>query len=351
MSFSITALVPAHNEEQGLGDTLESLLAQTEPFDEIIVVDDCSTDRTWEVALAYGVTVITPDSNQGSKAKAQNYGLASVRTDLVLPVDADTLLAPDYVELIKVPFRDGRVAVAAGCVQTRFENTATERGRSIEYLFGFHFQRPIQNAANSPVVCSGCCSAFRTDELRRFGGFPERTIVEDMDYTWSKQIEGRKAVYVGDAMAWAADPSDLKYLRKQVWRWMAGFFQNVRIHSRHMVRNKPLLLLWVLIAVWDILTAPLWYAMPFVLIFGMHQSVTVTLLWWAVAELVLLTPPLLYAARRRKLPYLRVMRNLPYVYLNKMVNVWYAWRALIVELVAVPLKLTQGLCVYEKGRA
>ncbi|MFC8915880.1 glycosyltransferase [Streptomyces sp. NPDC047821] len=349
--LSVTALVPAHNEEEGLGDTLESLLRQTDPFDEIIVVDDCSTDRTGDVARSYGVTVVRPERNRGSKAKAQNYGLPHVRTDLVLPVDADTLLAPDYVELVKEPFHNEDVAVAAGCVQTRFDETATERGRCIEYLFGFHFQRPIQNAANSPVVCSGCCSAFRTDELRRFGGFPERTIVEDMDYTWSKQVEGRRAVYVGDAVAWAADPSDITYLRKQVWRWMAGFFQNVRLHSKEMALHKPLLMLWVLIACWDIVTAPLWYVMPFFLIFVLHQDVGTTLMWWLGFEMVLMWLPLIYAIRRRHLSWLRILCNFPFVYMNKMVNVFYAWKALLVELIGVPLGLTRGLVTYEKGRA
>ncbi|MFB8775755.1 glycosyltransferase family 2 protein [Streptomyces broussonetiae] len=348
---TISAIVPAHNEEQGLGDTLESLLSQTHPFDEVIVVDDHSTDRTRQVALSYGVTVFTAETNQGSKARAQNYGLRYVWTDLVLPVDADTVLARDYVELILEPFENPRVAVAAGCVLTRFEDTAPERGRSIEYLFGFHFQRPIQNAANSPVVCSGCCSAFRTRELREFGGFPERTVVEDMDYTWSKQEEGRRAVYVGDAVAQAADPSTLTYLRKQVWRWMAGFFQNVRIHTLHLARHKPLLLLWILIAVWDIVTAPLWYAMPFLLIFVWNQGVMMTMLWWMGFELLLLTPPLFYGAHRRKIPYRVVMRNFPYVYLNKVVNTYYAWKALLVELVLVPLRLSKGLVTYEKGRA
>ncbi|MFF4285704.1 hypothetical protein ACFY0R_10295 [Streptomyces sp. NPDC001633] len=47
-------------------------------------------------------------------------------------------------------------------------------------LFGFHWHRPIQARANSPMVCSGCCSVFRRDDLMSFGGFPELTIVEDM---------------------------------------------------------------------------------------------------------------------------------------------------------------------------
>ncbi len=351
MTSTLTVIVPAHNEEQGLPATLESLLRQTHPPEEIIVVDDGSTDRTGEVAAAYGTTVLTPPSNLGSKARAQNHALPHCTTDLVLAVDADTVLAPDYIEKIKPVFDDPSVAVAAGNVQTRFTRTAWERGRSIEYLFGFHWNRPIQNHANSPVVCSGCCSAFRRKPLSDFGGFPERTIVEDMDFTWSMQIAGRRAVYVGDAVAWAADPETLTYLRKQVWRWMAGFFQNVRLHLGPLITRKPMLAIWIILALIEIFTAPLWWATPLLLTLALHKSIVSTVFLWLTPEVLFTTPPLIYAARRRKLPMLQVLGNIPFVYLTKAVNIYYAWKALIVELILVPLHLSQGLVVYEKGRA
>lgn len=136
---TLTVIVPAHNEELGLPATLESLTRQTEPPEQIIVVDDGSADRTGEVAAAYGATVLRPPRNLGSKARAQNHALPHCATDLVLAVDADTVLAPDYIERIKPAFDDPEVVVAAGNVQTRFTRTAWERGRSIEYLFGFHW--------------------------------------------------------------------------------------------------------------------------------------------------------------------------------------------------------------------
>jgi cellulose synthase/poly-beta-1,6-N-acetylglucosamine synthase-like glycosyltransferase len=347
--LTLSVIVPAHNEEHGLPATLEALLRQTVPAERIIVVDDGSTDRTGEVAAGYGVTVVRPPQNLGSKAKAQNYALPYCDTDLVLAVDADTVLADDYIELIKPAFDDARVVIAAGCVQSRFERTWTERGRSIEYLYGFHWNRPIQNLANSPTVCSGCCSVFRREPLVEFGGFPERTIVEDMDYTWSAQMMGHRAVYVAKAVAWAADPEDLTYLRKQDWRWMAGFAQNVRLHLLRMIPRKPILALWILLALWEIVTAPLWLAVPFVApLLGASWPSTVG--WWIGLEVGLTLPPLMYAAKRRKIPFARVLRNLPCVYLMKLVNIYYAWKALVVELLLVPLRLSKGLTVYEKGR-
>lgn len=349
--LTLTVIVPAYNEEEGLPATLEALLRQTEPAEQIIVVDDGSSDGTSEVAARHGVTVLRPPHNLGSKARAQNYALPYCDTDLVLPVDADTVLADDYIKKIKPVFDDPRVAVAAGCVQTRFTRTWAERGRSIEYLFGFHWHRPIQNMAGTPVVCSGCCSVFRREALELTGGFPERTIVEDMDFTWSAQIAGHRAVYQGTAVAWAADPENLTYLRKQVWRWMAGFFQNVRLHLPRMVVARPMLAMWIILAVWEIMTAPLWWAAPFLMTLLFNISLASTFFWWLGVELLLTVPPLIYAARRRRLPLLLVLANIPFAYLVKAVNVYYAWKALIVELALVPLGLSRGLVRYEKGRS
>jgi len=113
---AISIVVPAYNEELGLSDTIESLLVQTEKADRVIVVDDCSTDRTREMALGYpGVECLTPPENLGSKARAQNYALEFVETDLLLPVDGDTILSENYLQAIKEPFVQDDNVTIAGC--------------------------------------------------------------------------------------------------------------------------------------------------------------------------------------------------------------------------------------------
>jgi cellulose synthase/poly-beta-1,6-N-acetylglucosamine synthase-like glycosyltransferase len=349
--WKLTVIVPAYNEEAGLPATLGSLSAQTLPPHQVIVVDDGSSDRTAEVAAEWGATVLSPERNLGSKARAQNFALPWCEGELVLAVDADTVLAPDYLERVVPAFGDPEAVVAAGAVQTRFDRTVWERGRSVEYLFGFHWNRPIQAAAGSPMVCSGCCSVFRRDDLVAAGGFPERTVVEDMDHTWGRQLAGRRAVYVPAAVAWAADPETLPYLRRQVWRWMAGFCQNVRIHGPELLRRRPMLGLWVGLALLEVLTAPLWWATPVVAPLVLGRSVGAVLGWWFGAEAGFTLPVLVYAARRRGLPLGRVLRNLPCLYAVKAVNLWYAWKAMVVELLLVPCGLARGLTVYQKGRA
>lgn len=354
----ITALVPAYNEEEGLGDTLQSLLSQDSPFYEIVVVDDGSTDRTREIGLSYGVTVLTPPQNLGSKARAQNYGLQyilskpeSERPDLVIPVDADTVFAEDYTRLIEVPFTNPKVAIAAGAVQTRFTKSIWERARWVEYHVGFHWFRPIQNAYQAPMVCSGCCSAFRLTDLEAFGGFPERTIVEDIDYTWSQQILGRRAVYVADAVAYAAEPVNLKYMRKQLWRWKSGFFQNVRRHFPSLLRCKPMLALWVVLALFETVISPLTLALPLYWYFALGHESTSIVGYWLLGETLLFLPPTLYAWYKRGTSPLRLLVNYPAFYVLKYLNFYYDMKAAATELIGVPLGLTKGLVQYEKGRA
>lgn len=345
---TLTAIVPAYNEAETIAETLGALLRQTEAPDEIIVVDDGSGDGTGEIAQGMGVKVLRPDANLGSKAKAQNFALGFCETDLVLPVDADTILADDYVEKIKAPFSDPAVAVAAGCVLTQRQETVWERGRQIEYLFGFHWFRPVQNAYNAPLVCSGCCSAFRLPELLAFGGFPERTLTEDIDYTWSQQVAGRRGAYVADAIAYAAEPDSRRFLCTQLNRWKAGYFQNVRQHAWAMVTRKPMLALWVLLSLLEIMISPLMIAIPIIYL-ARGGNPLVTAGWWLGSEALLFVPTIAYGAWRRGLGVWRSLRCWPSFYVLKVFNAYYDFKAIAQELVLVPLGLRRSNLAYEKG--
>jgi len=94
----VSILIPAHNAQEWIADTLRSAIAQTWERKEIIVVDDGSTDETLEVARRFeseGVTVI-PQKNQGAAA-ARNTALSLSQGDYIQWLDADDLLAPDKI--------------------------------------------------------------------------------------------------------------------------------------------------------------------------------------------------------------------------------------------------------------
>ncbi len=338
---TVVVIVPAYNEQAHLADTLHSVIHQTHVPDQVVVVDDCSTDSTGEVAASCGAQVARPKRNLGSKARAQNFPLPYLVCDIVLTVDADTVLASTYIERILEAFRNPETVMAAGCVLPRAAKTVWERGRRIEYLFGFHFHRPVQHMVAAPVVCSGCCCAFRLEDLRALGGFPERTMVEDMDLSWTFQRMGRKAAYVPSAVAYVLDPKTYRFMHAQVWRWMSGFFQNVALHGRHLPREKPWLAVWVYAAILEILLVPIWYGTCIWLTwrFGWRGFA-----WWFGTEFGLVAVPVLLGARYRGYRAMSVLLDLPSVFVVRMLNFVLAWKAMITELV-----LHRHLNVYEKG--
>src|ERR1035437_3689728 len=126
---NLTVMVPAYNEAASIVDTIRSIQAQTIPPDEIIVIDDCSTDNTSELAAACGVTVLRPDKNTGTKAGAQNLALARVKTEFVMAIDADTTLAPNAIALLLPAIKTPNTVAVCGFVLPWFVKTIWERGR------------------------------------------------------------------------------------------------------------------------------------------------------------------------------------------------------------------------------
>lgn len=357
LALGLTIIVPAYNEEKGLAEALDSIQRQTIPVECVIVVDDGSKDRTSEIASSYDfVTLLRRDTPTGSKARAQNYALPYVETELVLTIDGDVRLAPDFCEVMKRAFADPEVVIAAGNVQVMdvfargWHSTIVERGREIEYLCGFHYIRPIQNMAAAPQVCSGCCSMFRTENLAEIGGFPAGTVAEDMDYSWRMMLQGYKAVYVSAAEVFVKDPRTTKELRTQLWRWMSGYFQNVRGHWHEIIRHKKMLALWAVMAIVDAFVVPLWYLTPCWLLFlhGFLQ-VKVYLALWLGVELIFTIPPALYGAWIRGYDPSMVMANVPCVYVNRAFNSYYVLKAMVVELILVPLGKAKSLDQFHKG--
>ncbi|MEA3172700.1 MAG: poly-beta,6-N-acetyl-D-glucosamine synthase, partial [Gammaproteobacteria bacterium] len=100
----VTVLIPAYNEAESISATIRSLQAQTYHIFEIIVIDDCSTDETGDIARALGATVLRPPQNTGSKAGAQTYALPYIQTGFCIAIDADTEVEPDGVGLLMQPF-------------------------------------------------------------------------------------------------------------------------------------------------------------------------------------------------------------------------------------------------------
>lgn len=94
---TLAVVIPAYNEEDVIARCLDSILLQTKAPDQVIVVDNNSTDRTAEIARSYKSVTVLQETKQGM-ASARNAGLNYSKCDLLARIDADCVLPPNWVE-------------------------------------------------------------------------------------------------------------------------------------------------------------------------------------------------------------------------------------------------------------
>jgi biofilm PGA synthesis N-glycosyltransferase PgaC len=336
---TVTVLIPAYNEELVIERTITSLLKQSRPANAILVIDDFSTDSTGEIADKLGVTVLRPATNQGSKARAQNFALPHVTTDFTIAIDADTALEENALEEMMTVMEDDEVAVACSFVLPGKIETIWERGRFIEYMFAFTFYKKIQDWFGKPLISSGCFSIYRTDILKAFGGWPTRTLAEDMDLTWSYYADGQQVKYLSEAFCYPLEPHNFTFLRKQLKRWSHGFIQNVVLHWNELLRISTLRE-QVLVGLSDAIATGILYLLlvPF---FIFLDPVLIGYLF--VSDWMFIAVPVLWKGYQLK-RIRKCLTSLPFFFVLRVVNSVFFFQALFSELL-----LNRSFTIYEKG--
>ena len=99
-ALTLSIVIPAYNEEHHLRACLDAIAAQTERPDEVIVVDNNSTDKTATIAKSYSFVKVVREPRQGI-VYARNRGFNATHTQLIGRIDADTHLPRDWVKKVK----------------------------------------------------------------------------------------------------------------------------------------------------------------------------------------------------------------------------------------------------------
>lgn len=230
----IGILIPAYNEELVLKGTIDALLAADCDAMDIYVVDDRSTDETYEVANECGVNIYTVPRN-GGKAKAQVAALAHFqlleRYDWLIFLDGDTKVDPYfYNRMYEAANEDPSVALYVGQVKSVKNDHLYSAYRAYEYTFGHDLGKHAQSNFNVVYVSPGCASMYRTNVLAKLTIDPS-TLAEDMDLTMQVHRLCERVTYVPEACVMTQDPRTLSDYIKQVQRWSRGFWQVVLKHN------------------------------------------------------------------------------------------------------------------------
>ncbi|MBE1489791.1 glycosyltransferase family 2 protein [Plantactinospora soyae] len=175
----VSVIVPNYNYAESLDLCLRSILDQTYPDIEILMVDDCSTDQSVVVAEALGVPVVSTGVNGGC-GRARNIGAAHTRGELLCYVDSDLVLAPDAVaNAVRLIQDDSRIGAVCGIEDPEplLHDTAVARYRGLQYHY-WSISSEGDVSFLFPAVC-----VIRRDVFDEIGPFnPALRHTEEVDY-------------------------------------------------------------------------------------------------------------------------------------------------------------------------
>jgi len=261
---TLGVIVAAHNEAGVIRLTIDRLLAQAEAPEAILIADDGSSDTTPAAMLAaYGLTASALGGMaettigttclqwlrlpHGGKARALNQALQHCSTDVVLTVDADTLLDPGAIAAMRTAFkRDPTLVAATGVLVPICGPTLSGRlfewFQSYEYVRNF-LSRDAWMQLNGLLLISGAFAAFRREAVLAVGGFDSDCMVEDYELIHRLHRHsndhglGWHVGVVGSAVAHTDAPASIRGFLKQRQRWFGGFLQT-QYWNRDMVGNS-----------------------------------------------------------------------------------------------------------------
>lgn len=248
---TVTVLIPAHNEEVVIEETLQSMIELNYPKDklEVIVINDASTDLTGEIvdeyALAYSfISVIHTEPPHTGKGKsgALNQGLARATGEVVIVYDADNTPEPDAVRFLALGLKEDE---KAGAIVGKFrvvnakQNVLTKL-INIETLTFQWLAQAGRWFWFKMTTIPGTNFAIRKSILDELGGWDENALSEDTELSIRVYDLGYYIRFFPSAITWEQEPENLRVWWRQRVRWARGNLYVVfkYLLKLHRLNNK-----------------------------------------------------------------------------------------------------------------
>lgn len=229
---SLSIVIPCFNEEKSIGKNIEAFLASDyKGLKKLIVVDDCSTDNSYEIIKKYAkkyprVIAIQTPKNTGRASGAKNFGIKYVKTELIGFSDADSLPNKNAISKMIGVFNDTKVGGVTSRVFVNNPKNYLTRIQAIEFKI-IAFTRKLLEFIDAIYVTTGPLSIYRKKAFDQVGGFDENNLTEDIELTWHLVSKGWKVKMSIPAVIRSYVPTTIKTWFHQRIRWNVGGIQTV----------------------------------------------------------------------------------------------------------------------------
>lgn len=226
----VSIIVPAYNRAKEIVPTLETIVSQTYPTCEIIIVDDGSTDNTSEVVKSYisnynGSFMIrlVSEENKGLAA-ARNFGFSHAKGDYILFFDSDDFMLPNRVERQVKSIEEE----SADCSAAAFYRQKNGQVIKTEELYLSESETMINQILNYYKCGKGLrpssqCWMFTRKMFEELGGYDERLRSnQDIDFGFRIALSGKKIAIVNEPLSIFVDDDNPNRIMKSIWKTKKG---------------------------------------------------------------------------------------------------------------------------------
>lgn len=230
----VSVLIPAHNEALQIHRSMRSVAQLDYPKEkyEVIVIDDGSTDTTAEqvkivMQKSSSRNLFLLSQKKSGKAAALNYGLERAKGDFFACLDADSSVDKNALKAMLAIFEenDQQLAIVTPCMHVEQPKTLLQKFQRVEYIMAVFIQR-LMGTIDCIYVAPGPFSLYRTEVIRKLGGFEQGNLTEDQEIAYRVQKHHYKIKQCPTAEVHTIAPRDMKGLYKQRNRWFKGSLLN-----------------------------------------------------------------------------------------------------------------------------